>query len=180
MRAAPAWRPAAVPALVTCAIAMAACSPAFDWRETRIENAPLAAMFPCKPDRQSRVVALAGHRAALRMAVCSTGGATFALGAIDMGDPAAVAPGLHALREAAAGNLADAVAERSTWAPPGATPNDEAARLALRGRLPDGAAVAEHAVFFARGATLYQASVIGAKPPAEAVETFFGGLRFVP
>jgi hypothetical protein len=48
----------------------------------------------------------------------------------------------------------------------------------LSGRLPDGAPVQEHAVFFTRGLRVYSATVIGAKPALPAVETFFGGLKF--
>ena len=58
------------------------------------------------------------------------------------------------------------------------TPNDQAGRMVVSGRLPDGAAVQEHALFFVRGLRVYSATVIGAKPVPQAVEIFFGGLRF--
>ena len=60
------------------------------------------------------------------------------------------------------------------------TPNEQTARLSINGRLPDGTPVIEHAAFFVQGLMLYQASVIGAKPNPEAVETFFAGLKYVP
>jgi len=33
-----------------------ACSPAFDWRETRPEGSGAVAMFPCRPVKQERSV----------------------------------------------------------------------------------------------------------------------------
>ena len=38
------------------AAALAGCSPALDWREVRLEAAPLKTMLPCKPERESRFV----------------------------------------------------------------------------------------------------------------------------
>jgi hypothetical protein len=58
------------------------------------------------------------------------------------------------------------------------TSNAEARRLEFVGRLPDGRAVTEHAVFFSRGLRVYQASAIGDRPAADLVEPFFAALRF--
>jgi hypothetical protein len=88
-----------------------------------------------------------------------------------------VAPALAALRAAAAANLGAAAPQARAWQPPGATPNPEAARLVLDGRMPDGATATAQAAFFARGTVACQATVLGARPPAEAVETFFAGLK---
>jgi hypothetical protein len=66
------------------------------------------------------------------------------------------------------------------WRLAGTTPDTDTTRLSTRGRLPDGAAVVEHAAFFTKGLKAYQASVIGAAPNPEALETFFAGLKFVP
>ena len=60
------------------------------------------------------------------------------------------------------------------------TPNPEALRLAVAGRFPDGAALREEAAFFSRGLRVYQATVVGARPAPQAVESFFSGLRFRP
>jgi len=60
----------------------------------------------------------------------------------------------------------------------GMTPNAEAVRLAATGRLPDGARVQAHIVFFTKGLRVYQGSVVGAQPSAEANEVFLAGFRF--
>jgi len=38
--------------------------------------------------------------------------------------------------------------------------------------------VQEHAAFFVHGLRVYSATVIGAQPSPQAVELFFGGLKF--
>ena len=167
---------------VAGAAVLMACAPTFDWRETRFDGAaaPLSAMFPCKPDRHARPIQLGGQHTTMQMAVCATGGATFALSAVAVADPSAAGAGLQQLRAAAVANVQGDTPVLAPWRVAGMTPNAESARVSTRGRLPDGAPVIEHAAFFVQGLMLYQASVIGAKPNPEAVETFFAGLKFVP
>jgi len=169
----------------TAAAALMACSPTFDWREIRIDkdaaaSATLSAMFPCKPDRHARPIELNNRRTTMQMAVCTAGGATFALSAAAVTEPAATSAGLQQLRAAAVANVHGEAPALTPWRVAGMTPSAESARLSIRGRLPDGAPVIEHAAFFVQGLMLYQASVIGAKPNPEAVETFLGGLKFLP
>jgi hypothetical protein len=170
--------------VVAAATALAACSPTFDWRETGVDtaapNAAMRAMFPCKPDRHARPIELNGQRTTMQMAVCAAGGATFALSAAEVANAASVGAGLQQLRAAAVANLRGETSEVKPWQLAGMTPSPESVRLSIRGQLPDGAPVIEHAALFVQGLMLYQASVIGAKPDPEAVETFFAGLKFVP
>ena len=101
-----------------------------------------------------------------------------AISFVDLTDPAAVSGALEGLRRMAAwANVGAAAPRAAPFAFPGTTPNPQAARVEVDGRLPDGTAVREHAAFFVRGLRVYQASVIGAAPAAEAVETFIGGLK---
>ena len=177
----------------TAAAALMACSPTFDWREIRMDkdaaasampnaaaSATLSAMFPCKPDRHARPIELNNRRTTMQMAVCTAGGATFALSAAAVTEPAATSAGLQQLRAAAVANVHGEAPALTPWRVAGMTPSAESARLSIRGRLPDGAPVIEHAAFFVQGLMLYQASVIGAKPNPEAVETFLAGLKFLP
>jgi hypothetical protein len=164
--------------LAALSVAVAACSPALDWREFVPEGTDVTVSFPCRPDRMARKVALAGATTQMQMLACSAGDATYALAFVDVEDPARVSATLDALREIAVGNLQDAKAQVAPVQIRGMTPNAQAARLNVTGRLPDGASVQEHAAFFVRGRRVYQASVIGAKPPADAVEAFIAGLKF--
>lgn len=165
---------------VLVTVLLSSCSPTFDWREARFEGSTLLAMFPCRPDRQERPIELAGRRTTMQMSACAAGGATFAVSVVDLGDPALAAPAQLQLRMVAVANVKGDAPQAVPWRLAGTTPNSEATRLSIRGRLPDGAAVVEHAAFFTQGLKVYQASVIGAAPNPEALETFFAGLKFVP
>jgi hypothetical protein len=168
---------AALPMCLVLA-ALGACSPTLDWRETAAEGSGIVAMFPCRPDRHARTVELAGSKLKMEMLVCAAGGATYALSFVDVPEPARVNAALAELRAAALRNV-QALAPNMTSANIGGmTPNAEAVRVAASGRLPDGAGVQVHAVFFAKGLRVYQGSIIGARPGAEASETFLSGFRF--
>jgi len=166
-------------ALIACAL-LCACSPTFDWREARFEGSRLVAMFPCRPDHDERPVELGGRHMTMRMDACATGGATFAVSVVELGDPALAPIAQQTLRALAVANIKGDPPQAIPWRLAGTTPNADAARISIRGRLPDGAAIVEHAAFFTQGLKVYQASVIGAAPNPEALETFFAGLKFVP
>lgn len=156
----------------------AACSPALDWREFVPEGTDVRVSFPCRPDRHARAVTVAGTKAQMQMLACDAGGATFALAFVDVADPARVGATLAELRATAASNLQGSAPRGAPIRIRGMTPNEQAARVTIHGKLPDGAEVQEHAVFFARGLRVYQATVIGAKPASQVVDTFLDGLMF--
>ncbi len=164
--------------LVATAWVVAACSPTLDWREFVPEGTDVTVNFPCRPDRVARKVILAGATTQMHMLACSAGNATFALAFVDVGDPARVGDTLVELRRIAVANVQGVAPEVSPLQVRGMTPNGSAVRLNVTGRLPDGASVREHAAFFVRGLRVYQASVIGAQPGADAVEPFMAGLKF--
>jgi hypothetical protein len=162
--------------------ALSGCAPTLQWRELRADGRALVASFPCRPERRSRSVVVGRESVAVSMLSCAAGGSTYAIAFADVADPGAVSPGLEAWRQGAASNLgvaaSAAVAEPMTV--PGMTPNAAAGRLRIEGRLPDGAAVVEHAAFFVHGLRIYQASVIGPSPAEAALTPFFSSLKLVP
>lgn len=166
-------------AALAVAASSLACSPVFDWRETRPEGSDAALMFPCRPVKQERTVRIGAAVLPMRLHSCSAGGASFALGTVDVADPAEVTPLLAAFRAQAAANLSGAATEQGAFAPPGATPNPQSARIAIAGTRPDGRHVVAQAAFFVKGLRLYQATVLGADDAGgrEAVDTFFGAIR---
>lgn len=170
-------RPTTMIAGLATASAALACSPTLDWRELRPDGSGIVLRLPCKPDRHARSLVMAGHAVRMEMLACSAGGATFALTFADLPDPAAIAPALAELRERAVANIGAAPAAPAGVNVPGMTPNPQAGRITLSGRLPDGVAVQAQAVFFAKGLRVYQASVIGARPDGEAQEIFFAALK---
>ena len=168
----------AVSGMLAVAMALVACSPVFDWRETRPEGSGVALMFPCRPVKQERTVRIGAKALPMQLHSCSAGGATFALAAADVAHPADVTPLLAAFRAQAAIPLAATASHQGVFSPPGATPNPESVRIAIAGTTQDGRVVAQ-AAFFVKGLRLYQATVLGADDAGgrEAVDTFFGAIR---
>ncbi len=167
----PRWRVAAV------ALTLCACTPALDWREVAVDAKALTALFPCRPDRRVREVALADSKVRMEMVSCVAGATTFAVSFVDVAEPSGVAKALEALHNATTTNVGASSPSNAPFVLRGATPNPATVRVHADGRLPDGGMVRADAAFFARGLRAYQASVIGAAPGAEAVETFFAGLK---
>ena len=162
---------------LTLSCLVVACTPSLDWRETRPEGADVVAMFPCKPDRHARPIALAGATTRMEMLVCSAGGATFAISFADLPDPASVATAMAELQAKVLGNIRGTASQTQPARVSGMTPNSLARRLTMAGQLPDGAAVQEQAVFFVKGLRVFQASIIGPRLPPDTAETFFAGLK---
>lgn len=163
------------------ALLLSGCSPALDWRERAIDDTGgLVAMFPCRAAQDERRLSLGGPPLRMTLHACPQAGATWAVAHADTTDPAAVGPALQALARAARANIEASAVESVPAAVPGMSPNANALRLTLTGRLPDGTAVRQHVWLFARGTVVVQASVIGAAPPAEGLATFAEGLRFQP
>ena len=159
------------------ACVLSACAPSLDWREVQEGDGPVVALFPCRPDRFERTVAVAGAQPTMHLLSCSVQGTTFALAHLDLSDPASVAPMLMALRAAAIANLDARSSHREPWRPPGATPSAEEGMLRVEGRLPDGATLRLRAAFFAYGLGAWQASVLARDPDERTLRTFFDGLR---
>jgi hypothetical protein len=169
----------AAPAVVLGALLLGACSPALDWREVRAESGALA-LFPCKPVKETRAVVLAGAKTSMTMRACQAAGVTYALASAELGDPARIAPALAQLKSNLVGNIGGTAPAARPLVLAGMTPSAEAQRVDAQGALPDGAPVRQSSAFFARGTWVFQATVMGPKPAAEAVETFFEGLKFAP
>jgi len=163
--------------MVAVALLAGACTPTYDWRDVRPEGGDLTLLFPCSPDRYARSVTLAGEATSMRMLVCTAGGTTYALSALAGAPGGDLAARLDRLREAAVANVNGDAPRPRPWAAAPELAAAGASRLETRGKLPDGSAVIEHAVFFSRGTTAYQASVVGASPNDESVETFLASIK---
>jgi len=169
-----------LPSVVLSAVALAACSPVEDWRQVRPPGSDLELLFPCKPTRLTRNVVLAGAPVELTLLACAAGGSAYALKHGDVADPAKVSPVLRVLAAAAALNIGTEADAGEPHRVAGMTPNPDARRRQLQGRLPDGRPVREEHLTFAKGTRVYQISVIGAAPPAAAVQTFFASAALRP
>lgn len=160
---------------------LASCSPAWNWREIRLEGAPLTIVLPCKPDHASQAVTLAGHSVPLSMTGCETGGATLAVSRMPL--PVGVSPSAALAQWRAAtlaGMRAQAVSDQP-FQPAGSLTLPESVRLSARGQTREGRPVGAQAVWFAaatpQGVWLFHAVVYADPVASEVADAFFAGLR---
>ncbi len=163
---------------MTLAGLAAACAPALNWRETQIVDADGAvAMFPCKADRFARRVRLADTDVEMHLMSCSVDGVTFAVTHAVLPDAARSAQALAQLRATAVSNVGGAARSLGPVKVSGMTPGTQTERVQITGRRADGRPVAEEAAFVVKGLRVFQATVLGDKLDAEAVDTFLSGLK---
>ena len=160
--------------------ALAACSPAFNWREVRPEGTSLNLLLPCKPDKAQKVVPLGGRATSLSMLGCDAGGVTFAVAVADVGDAAQAAPVLALWQDLTLANMKAAPGSRQLMALkiPGASAGLPVARLQAQGQRADGTAVSGQAAYFAQGSQLFQVVMYAPQIAPEVAETFFSSLKF--
>jgi hypothetical protein len=70
---------------------LAACTPAFNWRDVGFDNLPVAALLPCKPDRATRTLPIAGAPRTMVMAGCEAGGAMFTVAVVTVDNASQIA-----------------------------------------------------------------------------------------
>jgi len=158
-------------------VPLCACSPTLDWREVRPEGGGVVALFPCKPSTDARMVTLGDAPVRMVLAACRAGDATWAIAFADTAEPSKVGPALAALRVASASNLGGTPRVMAPLQISGMTPNPQAERVRIEGKLPGGEAVNLEAAFFVKGTRVFQATVMGAQPGSEAAATFFDSLK---
>jgi hypothetical protein len=165
-------------AMVLLAAGMAAgCSPALNWREVRAGATPLTALLPCKPDKATREVPMAGRKVELTALSCEAGGATFAVLYADIGEPARLGEVLAQWKVATLSNLRGTAAQESAFRPPGALALPQSLQVVASGQRPDGSPVESHAAYFAQGSHVFQAVIYAARLRPEQAESFFSGLK---
>lgn len=154
------------------------CAPPLDWREIRPAGSGAVALFPCKPKSHARTLQIGPASTSMALYACSAGGTTYAFAHADIGNPEFVGPALVALRDSTAANLGGAIpTEDGALRVPGMTPNPRAVRIRITGHLPGGEAAQVAAGFFAKGTRVFQITLIGAQLDAQAVQTYFSGVR---
>ncbi|WP_302174145.1 hypothetical protein [uncultured Hydrogenophaga sp.] len=173
---APVTRPATALAIAGVALALAACSPAFNWRTVRPDASALQALMPCKPDEARRDTPLGGAVTPLNMLSCEAGGATFAMAWADLGQAERVPAALVQWRAASLISLKAAPEAARSWTQP--VPGAERVDgIDVQGVRHDGSATRARVLYFARGARVYQAAIYGSAVGPEEVSTFFEGLQ---
>ena len=160
------------------------CSPAFNWRDVLIGDGGLIALLPCKPDRATREVVLAGESVAVQMVGCEAGGVMFTVAQASARDVAQASAWQVAWQAAMLTKLQAGAPGEAGFAVRGAAAVPAPLRLRATGNDAAGQRVTTQAVWWAQAGTpgrpqvrLYQAVVLGQPQDAEAAGTFFEGLR---
>lgn len=167
-------------AFAVAALALVGCAPELNWRDWRTDSPGVTLLFPCKPVRQQRNLAIDGVPRTVVLNVCDAGSSTWAVTQIDVEPPQAGAVLLKALVGAAHVNLAAAPAAPVASAPQGSDAVEGAGRYRVAGRTPAGdVRRAEHLVM-AVGSRVIQVSALGERLDADAVDTFLGSVRVSP
>jgi hypothetical protein len=169
-----------LPLCLAALLMVQACSPSLNWREISLDPLPARAQMPCKPDRGTRTVTLAGAVLELQMAGCTADGATFALMAARAPDPSRAGAVLDAWKQGTLQHMRASESQESAFAPPGALGIPQSVRVKAQGSGSEGAVVAD-AVWTARvsgqGLTLIHAVMYRPTSSREVADAFLGGLQ---
>jgi hypothetical protein len=168
--------------LLLVSTALAACSSKFEWRTITNDDGRYTVMYPAKPALDERVLPIAGAKLKMQMQAARAGGATFAVGAVQLpnDDPRLQRAVLDLLESGLARNIGIDMKLQKIQIP--LTEDSkfvEGEALSGNGKV---AGRTEHrmvsARFVIRGQRVVQAVVIADKPvPPEQVEQFLNSLR---
>ena len=164
--------------MALAAMALTACNPALNWRETRIDDTALVALLPCKPDHGARQIQFASQAFDMHMTGCDAGDASFAVAQVKLNPGVSPARLLAQWRDASLATLGapdfrERALDKSEAALPGGS-----LLVSANGRRPDGSAVQMQGVWFASDDRVYQAVVYAEKFTPDMTEPFFSGLKF--
>jgi hypothetical protein len=87
------------------AAALCACSPQYDWRDYRSNDAPYAVLFPGKPASQTRAIQLDGMDVSMTMTAAEVNGVVFAVGSAQLADAAKGPAAIEAMKTALVNNI---------------------------------------------------------------------------
>ncbi|WP_151631821.1 hypothetical protein [Noviherbaspirillum aerium] len=148
-----------------------ACTPTYNWRETRGPDASYAVLMPAKPSSHSRPVDLDGLKVTMTMTAAEVDGVTFAVGTAEVPEAAQAGPALVAMKTAMVRNLGGTIKQERQLAAP-AAPGTSEIEVTGQGRL-------MLARFAFRDRRVYQAVVVGKEKEVsrEAADTFLTSFK---
>jgi hypothetical protein len=152
------------------ATALTACSPKFDWRDFRSNDAPYAVLFPGKPATFTREVNLDGQQVKMTMSAAEVDGTMFAVGSAELPDPAKAALAVQAMRTAMLRNIGGSVTKEGT--------KDGAFLIEARGSQ-NGTPMLLYGRFLSHDKRAYQVVVLGREKHfgQETVDTFMSSFK---
>lgn len=167
--------------VTVCAVALAACSPTYDWRTIMNNDNGYTVDLPAKPSLDERQIDIDGTPMKMDMQTAEAGGAVFAIGTVQLpdDDPNTQRAALEFLRAGLARNLGAAPDAHATMIPlavGGDVPGLEVTFSGAAG--PKKEARIMHARLVAKGRHVYQAAVVAKKElPPEQLDQFFQSFK---
>ncbi len=153
------------------ALLLSACSPKYDWRDYRSNDAPYAVLFPSKPATQTRSIKLDQLDVSMTMSAADIDGVIFAVGSAQLADAAQAPAAVEAMKTAMVNNINASITSSKTLANGAlevdASGTEKGRSMRLIGR------------FIAKEKRIYQVVVIGPAQNIEAdsVETFLTSFK---
>ncbi|MTV41881.1 hypothetical protein [Duganella radicis] len=153
------------------ALLLSACSPKYDWRDYRSNDAPYAVLFPGKPATQTRSIKLDQLDVSMTMSAADVDGVIFAVGSAQLADAARAPAAVAAMKTAMVNNIGATITSSKTLdngaleVDASGTANGQPMRLIGR--------------FLAKEKRIYQVVVIGParRIEADSVETFLTSFK---
>ena len=94
-----------LPLAILGSLLLAACDPKFNWREIHGKDAPYTILLPAKPASMARPVQLGEAQVTMSMTGAEVDHVSFAVGSVDMPDPAQARAALKLMQEALVNNI---------------------------------------------------------------------------
>jgi hypothetical protein len=156
-----------LPLALLLAMTLSACSPKYNWRDYRSDDAPYSVLFPGKPATQTRAIQLGELQLSMVMTAADIDGVVFAIGSAQLADATQAPAALAAMQSAMANNIGATITSSKTLASGAQEIDASGAARRLIGR------------FIAKDRRIYQVVVIGPaqKIAPETVETFFSSFK---
>ena len=159
----------------TAVLALAACTPALNWRKVQPEGAQLSLMFPCKPEREERAQpGPTGAPVTLRTLSCKAQGGQYSLTWTDLGDAAATSVAMRRMHEGLARQLAPGAS--APLGVRGIAADPQAFQQLFQNRTGQPVQQVRQAVFSREG-RLYQLLMQGERADAAAWDVFVGSVE---
>ena len=130
-------------------LGLSACQPSLNWRNVQIPETTLSFELPCKPDKTTKPVSMAGQTLELSVVGCEAGDAVWAVMSAKLSADADRTELLKGWRQATLQNMRATQIEDAAWMPGRITALPGALRLKARGTTAKGEPVHAHAVWFA-------------------------------
>ncbi len=166
------------PAIAAALLAICACTPTFDWRDTRAENGAFVVLMPTKPTVFTKPVLLNGQQFPMTMTAAEVQQVMFAVGSLNVPDAAMAEATLKAMKDALLKNIGASDSKEKTTV----STADHSITIEVSATgAPDakGQPRVLFAHFVAKDTLLVQALVAGPQKAvnAELVDTFLTSLK---